>query len=147
MEGSNECFPCPLGHQGASWAPRTNAPPSESPSCCTKPKPHPYIQHPKTPSNPAGPKPCPHTPLPPNSTVQGTPQAMLLFPAVQVLSLGPTPKAFSSYRDLSLGPAAPTKARCCLSSTPCLNSASTAKALSGIFLFFFLLSGCGCFTF
>ena len=43
MEGNGAlCFPCPLRHRGASWAPGTNPLPSEPPSCCAEPKPLPY---------------------------------------------------------------------------------------------------------
>ena len=38
----SQCFPCPLRHQEACWAPGPNPLRSEPPSCHAKPKPRPY---------------------------------------------------------------------------------------------------------
>ena len=62
-----QCFPCPLRHQRACWAPGPNSLPSVPPSCCTETKPHPYTptQGPtstlREPLQWAGPKLHPHT--------------------------------------------------------------------------------------
>ena len=67
----SQCFPSPLRHWGACWAPGPNPLPSEPPSCHVEPKPCPYTptkgptstlgDPSETPSNLAGPKPHPHT--------------------------------------------------------------------------------------
>ena len=102
-----QCFPCPLRHRRACWAPGPNPLPSEPPSCLTEPKPGPtpppralplHLETPsETPSKVLGLNPT-HTPspraLPANS---GTPHSRgplwtcCLSPSRQVLSRGPAP--------------------------------------------------------